>query len=376
MDKKFWFPSAVFEGRIHFQVQVTVNSGWITEVIHGVEKTVDATSFEGLALPGFIDTHCHGGGGYFFSDHEVKNIESIAKFHLMNGTTTLFASLVTENKENLKSQVGRLGSLLPLSTIAGIHLEGPWLSSKFNGAHDSSLLRAPDLSEVTELFNASNESLVSVTIAPELDNATEAISLLRSLGVFVALGHTDADAGQTSSAIEAGATVVTHFYSCMRPISHRISTLALESLYNEKIYLEFILDGSHIQKNAIQLLLDVAKYRLIAVTDAISAAGMPDCELKLGNVQVTVKDGIARLTGSDLLAGSTLTMKNAYKFLMDNFDVTPVDAASYFAGNPAKVYHLSDVGSIEVGKKANFVVANSDNEVDTVIYEGMVVSQT
>ena len=123
-------------------------------------------------------------------------------------------------------------------------------------------------------------------------------------------------------------------------------------------------------------MLDVAKNRLIAVTDAISAAGMPDCELKLGNVQVTVKNGIARLTGSDLLAGSTLTMKNAYKFLMDNFDVTPVDAAAYFAGNPAKVYNLSDVGSIEVGKKANFVVANSENEVETVIYEGMVVSQT
>ena len=264
---------------------------------------------------------------------------------------------------------------MPLSTITGIHLEGPWLSTKFNGAHDSLLLRAPDSSEVIDLFNASNGNLVSVTIAPELDNAISAINLLRSLGVFVALGHTDADAEVTSSAIEAGASVVTHFYSCMRPISHRVSTLALESLYNEKIYLEFILDGSHIQKNAIQLLLDVAKDRLIAVTDAISAAGMPDCQLKLGNVEVTVKDGIAMLTGSDLLAGSTLTMNTAYKFLLDNFDVTPVEAAAYFAGNPAKVYNLTDVGSIEVGKKANFVVINSENEVQNVIYEGMVVSQ-
>jgi N-acetylglucosamine-6-phosphate deacetylase len=213
-----------------------------------------------------------------------------------------------------------------------------------------------------------------VTIAPELNHAIEIIALLESLGVTVALGHTDANAEQTLSAINVGARVVTHFYSCMRPISHRVSTLALEALYNEEIYLEFILDGSHIQKKAIQLLLDVAKDRLIAVTDAISAAGMPDCELTLGNVSVIVKNGIANLKGTDLLAGSTLTMKNAYKFLMDNFDVHPVEAVAYFSGNPAKIYKLEKVGSIEVGKNANFVVVNSKHEVETVIFEGKVVS--
>jgi N-acetylglucosamine-6-phosphate deacetylase len=134
------------------------------------------------------------------------------------------------------------------------------------------------------------------------------------------------------------------------------------------------LDGSHIQKKAIQLLLDVAKDRLIAVTDAISAAGMPDGELNLGNVSVIVKNGIANIKGSDLLAGSTLTMRSAYKFLMDNFEVSHVDAVAFFSGNPAKIYNLENVGSIEVGKRANFVVVNSKNEVKTVILEGKVVS--
>jgi N-acetylglucosamine-6-phosphate deacetylase len=155
-----------------------------------------------------------------------------------------------------------------------------------------------------------------------------------------------------------------------------VSTLALESLYNKEIYLEFILDGSHIQKNAIQLLLDVAKDRLIAVTDAISAAGMPDGELTLGNVSVIVENGVAHLKGTDLLAGSTLTMKKAFKFLMDNFEVSPVDAAAYFSGNAAKIYNLENVGSIEIGKRANFVVVNSNNEVETVILGGKVVSPT
>lgn len=373
MDK-FWFESAVFTGKIHNKVQVAVDSGVIREIIVGVEKPLDALYFDAMALPGFIDTHCHGGGGYFFSDQGPEKLESIAKFHLNNGTTTLFASLVSEDAATLDSQVRRLGSLLPLSTIAGIHLEGPWISPQFNGAHDPGSLRAPDHSEVKNLLDASNGKLLSVTIAPELNQALEIIALLKSAGVTVALGHTDADAEQTLSAINAGARVVTHFYSCMRPISHRVSTLALEALYNKEIYLEFILDGTHIQKKAIQLLLDVAKDRLIAVTDAISAAGMPDCELTLGNVSVIVKNGIANLKGTNLLAGSTLTMKNAYKFLMDNFDVHPVDAVAYFSGNPAKIYKLEKVGSIEVGKNANFVIVNSNNEVETVIFEGRVVS--
>lgn len=373
MAKKYWFPSAVYEGNLNYQVQINVEAGVISEVTSGVAKPVDAVNFEGTALPGFIDTHCHGGGGFFFSDNEQENVEHIANFHLANGTTTLFASLVTQDEVTLESQVRRLGTALPISTIVGIHLEGPWLSAQFSGAHDVSSLRDPVESEVRKLHEVSKGKLMAVTIAPELNHAMEIIKILDSLGVIVALGHTDADAEQTSSAINLGAKVVTHFYSCMRPISHRVSTLSLESLYNEKIYLEFILDGSHIQKNAIQLLLDVAKDRLIAVTDAISAAGMPDGELKLGNVEVSVENGIAKIKGSDLLAGSTLTMKSAYKFLLDNFDVTPVEAAAYFSGNPAKAYNLKSVGSIEVGKMANLVVVNSQNEVETVIYEGTVV---
>jgi N-acetylglucosamine-6-phosphate deacetylase len=371
---KFWFQSAVFEGKIHSKVQIRVESGIIHEINIGVEKSSDGLAFEDMALPGFIDTHCHGGGGYFFSNEDSKNMESISKFHLENGTTTLFASLVSEDVATLESQVRRLGSFLPLATIEGIHLEGPWLSKHFNGAHDPDNLRTPDHSEVRNLIDASDGNLLSVTIAPELDHAIEIITLLESFGVTVALGHTDANAEQTSSAINAGARVVTHFYSCMRPISHRASTLALESLYNDQIYLEFILDGSHIQKKAIHLLLDVAKDRLIAVTDAISAAGMPDGELNLGNVSVIVKNGIANIKGSDLLAGSTLTMRSAYKFLMDNFEVSHVDAVAFFSGNPAKIYNLENVGSIEVGKRANFVVVNSKNEVETVILEGKVVS--
>ena len=123
----------------------------------------------------------------------------------------------------------------------------------------------------------------------------------------------------------------------------------------------------------LQCMVIEAARNLAGITDAISAAGMPDGELNLGNVSVIVKNGIANLKGSDLLAGSTLTMGSAYKFLMDNFEVSHVDAVAFFSGNPAKIYNLENVGSIEVGKRANFVVVNSKNEVETVILEGKVV---
>jgi N-acetylglucosamine-6-phosphate deacetylase len=141
-------------------------------------------------------------------------------------------------------------------------------------------------------------------------------------------------------------------------------------LYDKDVFLEFILDGTHIITEAIQLLLDTAREKLIAVTDAISAAGSSDGEIQLGNIAVVVKDGVAKIKGSELLAGSTLTMDRAFKFLMQNFDVSYVEAAKFFAGNAAMKYQLQDVGTLTSGNLANIVVVNSNHEVEAVIFRG------
>ena len=373
MLTKYWFPTAVIGENLEKSVRVVVDEGKITEIQCAVEPSTRDLVIEGVALPGFIDTHCHGGNGFFFSDTEVANLESIAEFHLQKGTTTLFASLVTQEPSILLEQVGRLGSIIPFLTVAGIHLEGPWLSEKFCGAHDISALRKPDKSEIKELIFNSNNTITSVTIAPEIEGALEAIRLLKSLGVVVALGHTDADAKITRDAIECGASIITHFYSAMRPISHRVSSLALEALYDRDVFLEFILDGTHIIPEAIQLLLDTAREKLIAVTDAISAAGSVDGEILLGNIAVVVKNGVAKIKNSELLAGSTLTMDRAFKFLMQNFDVSYVEAARFFAGNAAMKYKLPEVGVIEPGNLANIVVVNFNHEIEAVLFRGIQV---
>jgi N-acetylglucosamine-6-phosphate deacetylase len=370
MSTKYWFPKAVIGENLEKSVRVVVDEGKITKVQCAVEPTDSDLVINGVALPGFIDTHCHGGNGFFFSDSKIANLESIAEFHLQKGTTTLLASLVTQEPSSLSEQVNRLGSHVPFLTVAGIHLEGPWLSEKYCGAHDISALRKPDKSEIEALISKSNNTIISVTIAPEIEGALDAIKFLQSRGVVVALGHSDADAKVTREAIDCGASVITHFYSAMRPISHRVSSLALEALYDKEVFLEFILDGTHIIPDAIQLLLDTARHKLIAVTDAISAAGLGDGEVQLGNIAVVVKNGVAKIKDSELLAGSTLTMDSAFKFLMQNFEVSYVEAAKFFAGNAAMKYQLPNVGEIKFGNFADIVIVNSDHEIEAVLFRG------
>lgn len=373
MLTEYWFPFAVVGEQLKNKVRIGIKADKIVEIHSDEEPTMNSIVIAGVALPGFIDTHCHGGNGYFFSDAKFENIESIANFHLQKGTTTLIASLVTQDAPTLLSQVTRLGSHIPFSTVAGMHLEGPWLSEKFCGAHDFTALREPNLVEIEELIGASGNKITSVTIAPEIPGAIEAIKFLRSRGITVALGHSDADALETRNAITSGAEVITHFYSAMRPISHRVSSLALEALYDKDIFLEFILDGTHIIPDAIQLLLDTARHKLIAVTDAISAAGSSDGEIQLGNISVVVKDGVAKIKNSELLAGSTLTMDRGFKFLMQNFEVSYVEAAKFFAGNAAIKYRLPEVGTIEPGNLANIAVVNLNHDIEAVLFRGIQV---
>lgn len=370
MPTEYWFPFAVVGEQLENKVRVGIEADKIVEISSDEEPTINSTIIAGVALPGFIDTHCHGGNGYFFSDAKFENIESIANFHLQKGTTTLIASLVTQHAPALLDQVTRLGSHIPFLTVAGIHLEGPWLSEKFCGAHDFTALREPNLNEIEDLIEASGNKITSVTIAPEIPGAIEAIKFLRSREIIVGLGHSDADAVETRNAITSGAEIITHFYSAMRPISHRVSSLALEALYDKEVFLEFILDGTHIIPQAIQLLLDTARHKLIAVTDAISAAGAGDGEIELGGIPVVVKDGVAKIKNSELLAGSTLTMDKAFNFLMKNFEVDYVEAARFFAGNAATKYHLPGVGAIKLGNFADIVVVDTNHEIEAVLHRG------
>lgn len=286
---------------------------------------------------GFTDIHCHGGGGYSFSDANPEHIEIALQTHRDHGTTTQIASLVTEPLEKLKSQIKTLLPFAENKSIAGIHLEGPYLSSAKCGAHDPTLLRIPNLDEIRELVEVGGGHIKMITLAPELPGALDAIALLRKLGVAVAVGHTNATEIEGQKAFDAGATIVTHMFNALPQLAHRIGTITNALLVNPDIYFELILDGVHVNHSAVQLLLALAPDRIILITDAMSAAGARDGQYKIGNLDVTVSNGIASLAPNGSLAGSTLTMDLASNRLLTEFNVSE---------------EIANLATIELGRKA------------------------
>jgi len=213
-------------------------------------------------------------------------------------------------------------------------LEGPYLSHAKCGAHDPELLRTPSPHEISELIDLGGGHIKMITIAPELPGAIESISLMVARGVVAALGHSNANYDEARVGIDAGATVVTHMFNGLPELDHRFATITNALLIDPTIHLEVILDGVHVNKSAMQLLINTAKDRTILITDAMAAAGAKDGAYKIGDLDVQVKEGIATLTSNGSLAGSTLTMDKAFARLMNDHGFSHAEA----------MYNASDLG--------------------------------
>jgi N-acetylglucosamine-6-phosphate deacetylase len=344
---------AIIEGGDRSDIWLDIRDGLIHEIGEGAHPSVER-KFPGTLIPGFVDIHCHGGGGYYFSNLNSDLISIAIETHRQAGTTTQYASLVTADLDQLKAQIEALIPFVRSGDLAGIHLEGPYLSHAKCGAHAPELLRAPQLAEVQSLIEWGQGTIAMVTIAPELEGALESIAWLASQGVIAAIGHSDADADTARAAIDAGARVVTHFTNAMAKMVGGQS-MATEVLDDSDISLELINDGTHVPVDVIEALKKNALDRTILVTDAMSAAGGNDGKYLIGNLEVEVKDSIARLVSNGALAGSTLTMERAFINFINKDGVNIVDAVHASSSHAAEVFGLKNVGSISVGKKANIL---------------------
>jgi len=284
-----------------------VNGEYLTNVSIDItaKKVIGAAlqpEFE-FVIPEFVDIHCHGGGGNYF----WENAEVAANVHRENGTGIQIASLVTLGIEHTRQAVANLAKS---DDIWGIHLEGPYLSHSFSGAHEKGLLRQPSIDEMRVLIDIGVGKIKMVTIAPELEGAIGLIKFLVEKKIIVALGHSAANADTTRAAIAAGATVITHFNNAMSKLgsTDSLSEIGLAS----DLALEIIPDLQHIPEETLKGIVKAAPSRCIAITDAMSAAGNPDGAYKIGALDVTVKDGVAKLASNGKLAGSTLTMRHAF----------------------------------------------------------------
>jgi N-acetylglucosamine-6-phosphate deacetylase len=344
---------AVIEGEERSDLWLDIREGLIHEIGDGTHPSAER-KFPGTLIPGFIDIHCHGGGGYYFSNLNSDLVSIAIDIHRQGGTTTQYASLVTTDLDQLRSQIEALIPFVRSGDLAGIHLEGPYLSHAKCGAHAPELLRAPQLLEVQSLIEWGQGTIAMVTIAPELEGALESIAWLASQGVIAAVGHSDADADTARAAMDAGARVVTHFTNAMAKMVGGQS-MATEVLDDSDISLELINDGTHVPIDVIEVMKKNALDRTILVTDAMSAAGGNDGKYLIGNLEVEVKDSIARLVSNGALAGSTLTMERAFINFINKDGVNIIDAVHASSTHAAQVFGLKNVGSISVGKKANIL---------------------
>ena len=345
--------SAVVDGMLKEKVCIKAAGGVITAITENCAETPDS-NHSGTLIPGFVDIHSHGGAGFYFSDLSPENVAAARNTHLSHGTTTHIASLVTEPIGVLEEQILRLVPMVNAGVFEGIHLEGPYLSHARCGAHEPSLLRSPDIDELSALLDAGQGAITMITLAPELNGGIAAVEYLSSRGVTVALGHSQADAATTNAAFAAGAKLITHFSNGMPKPVAGASTIAEASLAQKKIPLEMIIDGVHVSDQILKEVLASGEQRTILSTDSMSAAGGADGSYSIGSLDVVVLDGVARLTSNHSLAGSTLTMDKAFvNFLTFNNNI--VDCVFAASTLPAKTLGLHAVGEIAVGKKAHIL---------------------
>jgi N-acetylglucosamine-6-phosphate deacetylase len=321
-----------------------------------------------VVVPGLVDVHQHGGGGGSY-DGRPTDVAEVVHFHRMHGTTTSMASLVSAPLDVLEAQLARLAPLVRQGLLAGLHLEGPWLSPHRAGAHAPAALRAPDPADITRLLAAGQGAVRMVTLAPELPGGLAAVAQLAEAGVVVALGHTDATYEQTREALRRGARAGTHLFNAMRPVHHREPGPVVALLESDAV-VELIADGVHLHPAVLAASARVlGTERTLLVTDAMAGAGMPDGAYSLGNRDVTVAGGVAR-SADGTIAGSTATLADALRFAVTVAGIPLQAAVTAATSVPAALLRLDGVGFLRPGARADVTLLSADLRPAGVLFRG------
>ena len=330
-------------------------------------RSIDGSGL--AAAPGFIELQVNGIDGMDFTS-DPGAIARVGQALARYGVTAYLPTIVTSPRGTVEraleavSRDGDAGAPVAL----GLHVEGPYLSSRRAGAHDPSLLRDPDPAEISAWLNTGR--LRIVTLAPERDGAIEAIEQLVAGGVVVSIGHTDADAATTARAIDAGATYGTHLFSAMSAFHHRAPGAPGVLLADDRVTLGLILDGHHLDPIVVQLVARLAPARVSLVSDAIAALGLTDGNHRLGDQTVQVRDGAARLPDGTL-AGSAVALDACVRAFAA---ITGSARAAIGAvtETPARLLGDRERGRLEVGARADLVLLDGALRVRMTIVGGVV----
>lgn len=332
-------------------------------------KVLDGNGY--ILTPGLIDIHNHGGAGSSYGD-SPEAIRTARRLHLEHGITRQLLSLVTASPEVLISQIHLAAAEIRRDpTILGIHLEGPFLARDYCGAHDPALLRDPDPDLVERLLDAADGTVREVTMAPERAHFAESAQILRDAGVVVAVGHTAATFEQTQAAIDAGATLLTHAFNGMPGVHHRAPGPVFAFVEDPGSWLEVINDGAHVRPEVIRMLCGLAPGRVALVSDAMAATGVGDGRYRLGDLDVEVEAGVARLTEGKAIAGSTITLDVGIARAVQDVGLSPLAGIEAATAVPAQILGVADrFGRLEPGYVADAVLFDQDWQVRSVWIDG------
>lgn len=362
-------PIAEADRLLKAQIQ---NSDSVPSIINSQDHT------ELWLIPGLIDTHAHGAMGCDVMDATHESLVAMSQYFASIGVTGFLPTTMTAQKKDICDALAQIHKSrtigVPGAEIIGGYLEGPFFNEIYKGAQPEEHFLQINRSDVDQFLEASQGSLSSIALAPEQDLALTIIPYLKSKGICVMLGHTNATYEQTSAALAAGADGVVHCFNGMRGLHHREPGVAGAALSCPSCHTELIADGHHVHPAIMKLCYQLkGSQYLNLITDSVPSSGLSDGDYFLGSVPVHIKEGVAR-TAQGGLAGSTLKLINAVRDVCQWFDIDLQEALKMASLTPATMLGIADqYGSIKIGKQASFSLIDSNFEVQATWVKGQQV---
>lgn len=335
------------------------------------EEIIDANGL--YVSPGFVDVHTHGRGGSDTMYATFEDLNIISKATLKTGVTSFLPTTMTMPVDAIAKAIENIAinkDKVEGAQVLGTHLEGPFFNKIYKGAQPEECMILPTVDNYLSFVKEYQDIVRKISIAPELEHSLELIEYLKDKNTVVSLGHTNATYEEAQKAIDAGATSGTHTYNAMTPLTHRAPGVVGAVMTNNSVYAELILDGVHVHYAAARALLGTkGKDKVILITDSLEAAGLEDGKYLLGNQDVYVKNGEARLL-SGALAGSIVSMNVAVKNAYHHLGITLNEAVNLASYNPAKSINEDLLGEIKVGNFADIIFFDEDIDVKNVMIKG------
>lgn len=342
---------------------------------HEDECVIDA---KGMYLSaGFIDIHIHGAGGRDTMEGTEEALNVIGKAIAKHGATSFVPTTMTMDIPSVRKVVSLVASLkdkrMAGANVLGVHLEGPFINPNKLGAQNPEYVLAPSVDSVKKMIDGYENSIITVTLAPEMAEDDAVIKYLYDKDIHVSLGHTCADYETAVKAIQSGVTHATHLYNAMTPFGHR-NPGVVGAVFDSDITTEFIADGIHIEYPALRIALkQKGTDKIILITDAMMGCTMPDGIYSLGGQEVILANGMAKLKDGTF-AGTLLTLDEAVRNLKNHTEYPLYEIVKMATYNPAKYCGVDDrKGKIEVGYDADVVLFDEDIVIQKVIIGGKII---